>query len=660
MAQDSIAYGESLLADIRERNDKAERRARKDAQRGEWKALAVKIGMKVADDVFADRQNAFLNQEAAFARKTGMNQAIENAQTTRNDLENITDYVGGKNQYILDTYTLPLITEYTAKQYPPGTYNKAQLNATNKKLADLYNKTMVDAFDKEADATKSFFENNDVELYNANRKQLAGASTVKGGLTNIIKGLPIISSLTGDLDKDTVQANQEAYRQAAVGDKDISGSYEKSLKGFQEVFDKTKSTALADFVMKNIQDSEGALISLGSPALAYTHENVQVDTYDRVTGEVTGSETVIQQIGTDATTGQVKSFKQIRTDGSVATRATTTPPTSIQNVAALIAADKTTEGEVFLSGQTPDILKVINDRRVKIINKGGYASLKGDSLKIFNQNQDKVLAAQVVLGGIDARDEQIGSRSLGNKLAFQLQLMDAGLPVEERMNTKVGKGNIFNTLKAYSNMYNQQGTTVRVAPDSIAGINRFFQKNAQEAYNELIKMNGEERAKIFNDMDMDEEKYEKFKKTFPDFELFKEQAVLSLAANSFELLNSTATNLNKDDSSGNTGNGSGDGGDNDNSDIVGGGEGSSFDLTTLVTPPPRKSGAFFATEQKKRYSSILRLDRKIKRDEETLVKFKSDPNATNSQISLVETRIKRNKALLEKDAKSYTNKYAPA
>ena len=657
MAKDSIAYGESLLADIRKRNSEEVSRREKEAKKDKWKALGMKTAIGIANSVLESKHQNFLNQEAAIARKTGLNQAIENGQTTLNDLENIKTYAGGKEQYILDTYTNPLIKEYMGKQYAPGTYNEVQFNATNKKLANLYNEKMVAAFDKEADATKSFFENNDVELYNNNRKQLAGASTVKGGLTNIIKGLPIISSLTGDLDKDTIQANQEAYRLAAVGDKDISGSYEKSLKGFQEVFDKTQSTGLADFVMQKIQDSEGAQKSLGSPALTYTHENVQVDTYDRVTGKVTGSETVIQQIGTNPTTGAVESFSEINTDGSVVTKANTTPPTSIQNVAALIAADQTTEGEVFLSGQTPDKLKIINDRRKKIINKGGYASLKGDALKIFNQNQDKVLAAQIVLGGIDARDEQIGSRSLGNKLAFQLQLMDANLPVEERMNTKVGKGNIFNTLKAYSNMYNKQDTTVQVAPESIAVINNFFEKNLGEAYSEIIKMNPDERLKIFKDnMGMDEKQYEKFNKTFPAFELFKKQAVLSLTANSFELLSSTETNLNKDDSSGNTGNGSGDGGDNDKS----GGESSSFDLTTLVTPPPRESGVLFATEQKKRYGSILRLDKKIKRDEETLVKFKSNPNTTNAQISLVETRIKRNKALLEKDAKSYTNKYAPA
>lgn len=654
MAKDSIAYGESLLADIRKRNSEEVSRREKEAKKDKWKALGMKTAIGIANSVLESKHQNFLNQEAAIARKTGLNQAIENGQTTLNDLEAIKTYAGGKEQYILDTYTAPLIKEFMSKKYAPGTVNEVQLTATNKKLANLYNETMVAAFDKEADATKSFFENNDVELYNNNRKQLAGASTVKGGLANIIKGLPIISSLTGDLDKDTVQANQEAYRLAAVGDKDISGSYEKSLKGFQEVFDTTQSTGLADFVMQNIQDSEGAQKSLGRPGLTYTHETVQTDTYDRVTGEVTGTETVIQQIGTNPTTGAVESFAEIGTDGSVATRANTTPPTHVQNVAALIGADKTTEGSVFLTGRPADELNVINKRRKKLINKGGYASLKGDALKIFNQNQDKVLAAQVVLGGIDARDEQIGSRSLGNKIAYQLQLMDAELPVEQRMNTKVGKGNIFNTLKAYSKMYNKQGTTVQVAPESIAGINNFFEKNVVEAYNEIKKMNSKEREIILKDMGMNEEQYIKFNETFPVFKTFKEQALLSLSENSFELLNTKKSppppptdDLNSGDSDGNE-----DSGDNEVA--------TSFDLGALPVPPPRAAGTFFASEQKKEYSQVMRLDKKIKNDAETLAKFKANPSSTKAQISLVETRIKRNKALLAKNVASYTDKYAPA
>jgi len=59
MAQDSIAYGESLLADIRQRNDKLRSQAKKERNKDLWKSVAVKIGTDVVSDIFTQRQNNF-------------------------------------------------------------------------------------------------------------------------------------------------------------------------------------------------------------------------------------------------------------------------------------------------------------------------------------------------------------------------------------------------------------------------------------------------------------------------------------------------------------------------------------------------------------------------------------------------------------------------
>ena len=69
MAQDSIAYGESLLADIRQRNDKLRSQAKKEQKRNLWKAAAVKIGTEVVSDIFTQRQEAFLQNEKAAQNK---------------------------------------------------------------------------------------------------------------------------------------------------------------------------------------------------------------------------------------------------------------------------------------------------------------------------------------------------------------------------------------------------------------------------------------------------------------------------------------------------------------------------------------------------------------------------------------------------------------
>ena len=647
----STAYGEKLLADVRTRNDKISKQRDKEAKKDQWKALGVKAAIGLAENVLTSKHESFINQEAAFARKSGLNDTVENAGVMLNHLEGIKDYAGGKKGYLMDNFLTQQVKDTMAQKYAPGTYSETQFNTMARSIADSYYDDFEKSFDAEADVTKTFFQNNDAEMYKSNRKKLAGATTLGGGMNSFIKNLPIMSSFTGDMSKDSIRANQDAFRLAAIGSKDVAGSREKSLKGYQEALNKTKSTALADFVSRQITDSEGAQKSLGQPALIYTNETIQRDVRDNITGEVTGSETVIQQTGVSSVTGAVESFEEINANGSVTTRANTPPPTHLENIAAVISSDKTTEGSVFLSGRPPLELKMINDRRKELINKGGYASLKGDSLTTFNQNQDDVLAAQIVLGGIDARDEQISSRSVGNKIAFQLQLMDANLPIEQRMNTKVGKGNIFNTLKAYSDMRNQKGTTVQVPPESLAAVNNFFEQNLDSAYAEFLEMNPPERAALIESMNKDG--YNDFEKDFPIFGKFKTQMLESLEAKSSTLLDSrksddievepdTTVILNPE---------------KDPNKVV---ASSSFDMSTLPVPPQRKQGTLLASAQKKQYSKIMRLDKTIKNDTETLGKFKSNLNITPAQSSMVETRLKRNTALLNKLYTSYTTKYAPA
>ena len=647
----STAYGEKLLADVRTRNDKISKQRDKEAKKDQWKALGVKAAIGLAENVLTSKHESFINQEAAFARKSGLNDTIENAGVMLNHLEGIKDYAGGKKGYLMDNFLTQQVKDTMAQKYAPGTYSETQFNTMARSIADSYYDDFEKSFDAEADVTKTFFQNNDAEMYKSNRKKLAGATTLGGGMNSFIKNLPIMSSFTGDMSKDSIRANQDAFRLAAIGSKDVAGSREKSLKGYQEALNKTKSTALADFVSRQITDSEGAQKSLGQPALVYTNDTIEREIFDPITGEVTGSETIIQQTGVSSVTGAVESFEEINANGSVTTRANTPPPTHLENIAAVISSDKTTEGSVFLSGRPPLELKMINDRRKELINKGGYASLKGDSLTTFNQNQDDVLAAQIVLGGIDARDEQISSRSVGNKIAFQLQLMDANLPIEQRMNTKVGKGNIFNTLKAYSDMRNQKGTTVQVPPESLAAVNNFFEQNLDSAYAEFLEMNPPERAALIESMNKDG--YNDFEKDFPIFGKFKTQMLESLEAKSSTLLDSrksddievepdTTVILNPE---------------KDPNKVV---ASSSFDMSTLPVPPQRKQGTLLASAQKKQYSKIMRLDKTIKNDTETLGKFKSNLNITPAQSSMVETRLKRNTALLNKLYTSYTTKYAPA
>ncbi len=496
MAQDSIAYGESLLSGIRKRNDSIARDQKREAKRDKWKALGMQAAIGVAESALKSKHEKFLNSEAALARQTGMNKAITNGQTTLNDLETIKSYAGGQDQYVMDTYTAPLIKQYMQKQYADGTYSTAHFNAVSKKLADLYNPTMVAAFNKEANATKTFFENNDVDLYNSNREKLAGAKTVEDGFINLVKGLPVIKSLTGDIDRDTVRANQEAYRLAAVGDKDVQGSHEKSLKGFQEVFDKTQSSGLADFVMQNIKNSEGAVIQLNRPPLDYSHETKERDVYSALSGEVTGRETYVVQTGVNSITGQVESVEEINPDGSVKTKSNTNSITYNDQIAMVLNGKLKDAGVVFLNNQPDEDIKLINDKLVRQLDNTDTSKMSTEAMSTFGKNKSDILSAQIYLGGYTAQQQKIGTVNTGKHIAFELALMNAELTDNQTMKTNVGEGNVFNTLKAYNRAL-ERG---RVTKDTVFGVLNFIENNPDVIRLEYDRLSESEKARLVTEM----------------------------------------------------------------------------------------------------------------------------------------------------------------
>ena len=61
--ENSIAYGESLLANIRDRNDELRKEEEKKAKKNQWKALAGKVAIGVAEDYMQQRTNNFINAE---------------------------------------------------------------------------------------------------------------------------------------------------------------------------------------------------------------------------------------------------------------------------------------------------------------------------------------------------------------------------------------------------------------------------------------------------------------------------------------------------------------------------------------------------------------------------------------------------------------------
>jgi hypothetical protein len=256
MAQDSIAYGESLLADIRERNEKAEKRARKDAERGAWKELAVGIGMKVADNVFQQRQDAFSNNEQLMAQKLSMQKVDKEATAFNNTYQAAMQYDGGVEAWKRNEVE-KMAAARLRQDYVEGTYSKADFNLLTKKVADGYYDTYSDEFDKRLKANQAYLTSGNTAAFENAIKSQAKSKGMTGTFLNTIG----LGKITGNTQTDLLKVNP----------------YEKNAnaqKIFQDQYNQTRDAGLSEFIAKEF--SKEGRMKLGRPSIQVSKEVITV------------------------------------------------------------------------------------------------------------------------------------------------------------------------------------------------------------------------------------------------------------------------------------------------------------------------------------------------------------------------------------------------
>ena len=258
MAQDSIAYGESLLADIRERNEEAEKRARKDAKRGAWKELAVGIGMKVADNVFQQRQDAFANNEQLMAQKLSMQKVDAEATAFNNTYQAAMKYDGGVEAWKRNEVE-KMAAARLRQDYVDGTYSKADFNLLTKKVADGYYDTYSDEFDKRLKANQAYLASGNTDAFTNAIASQAKSKGMTGTFLNTIG----LGKITGNTQTDLLQVNP----------------YEKNAnaqKLFQDQYNQTRDAGLSEFIAKEF--SKEGRMKLGAAAPVLDDEWITIKT----------------------------------------------------------------------------------------------------------------------------------------------------------------------------------------------------------------------------------------------------------------------------------------------------------------------------------------------------------------------------------------------
>ena len=258
MAQDSIAYGESLLSDIRQRNDKLRSQQKKQARKDEWKSLAVGIGTKIADNYFQQQQESFRNNEQLMAQKLSMQKVDEEAQNFNNTYQAALKYDGGVEAWKRNEVE-KMAAARLGQDYVDGTYSKADFNLLTKKVADGYYETYSDEFDKRLKANQAYITSGNTTAF---ERAIESQAKSKGMTSTFLTKIGL-GKIAGNPQTDLLQVNP----------------YEKNSnaqKLFQDQYNQTRDAGLSEFIAKEF--SKEGRMKLGAAAPVFDDEWITIKT----------------------------------------------------------------------------------------------------------------------------------------------------------------------------------------------------------------------------------------------------------------------------------------------------------------------------------------------------------------------------------------------
>tara|TARA_R110000764_G_scaffold68489_4_gene142080 strand:- start:8707 stop:10410 length:1704 start_codon:yes stop_codon:yes gene_type:complete len=472
MAQDSIAYGESLLADIRDRNDKLRSQAKKEAKKEKWKSVAVNIGMDLANDMFKSKQIAFQNSEANVQNKLQIETGNNYANGVIAEHQKADVYKGGVNAYVMDNVKNELKFEY-GKTYAEGNRNELEFNELiNSEAAKLFD-TRLKEYNGRLTKTKEYLAGGDLSRYNSNIKELSGKGTAQGALSGLI------SKLTGNSNADLYNSqNEEILRQS----KEYQDTYSSAWK-------QTRNSTLAKAVAENMPSD------LGMPAhiigTGYTEKTTDFlgTVHERRVHPVTSN--VRNKEGNLVS---VTRAMQLTGDGWVKYAANQQAQDINMNVVAgSLKPEEIAAGKLAyeaIPGEDKANLRTIFASQIKLESGSDKLSKNDSGYAAQLLFKEEAFAKRLVAAGKMAKKEGWGSNKTGQKIFLQA--------VKNKIKTKgsvsdLGRLNIFDTMFAMQELT----ATNKLVGGKSSGVQELANR-PEDMYTALQGMNSGERNTLFN------------------------------------------------------------------------------------------------------------------------------------------------------------------
>jgi hypothetical protein len=424
MAQDSIAYGESLLSDIRQRNDKLRSQQKKQARKDEWKSFAIGIGTKVADNYFQQQQENFRNNEQLMAQKLSMVKVDEEATAFNNTYKTAMKYDGGLEAWKRNEVK-KLAAARLGQDYVEGTYNEADFNLLTNKVADSYYDTYSDEFDKRLKANQAYITSGNTDAF---ERAIESQAKSKGMTSTFLTKIGL-GKIAGNPQTDLLQVNP----------------YEKNAnaqKIFQDQYNQTRDAGLSEFIAKEF--SKEGRMKLGRPSIQVSEEVITIKSLNSAGIE---TESQVQQATQGRRDGSVERFL-INLDGSRYSLS------SVQDLEGRVdfytAASGLVQNNAIQAGR--DALKTLSVDDTNIISKSivnkftktGTYNTAGNFDKLKADANDNI-ASYVTQGGIAAASQKWGTAKDGRTI--QLSMIMDNLKSDNPKNMPItGIENPFETM----------------------------------------------------------------------------------------------------------------------------------------------------------------------------------------------------------------------
>jgi len=209
-------FGESLLSDIRKRNERERRRARKRAEKDAMLGLGIAVAGKIGEQIFSKNTQEFLQNEDFMAQNIAYKTNLKNANK---DNKRYSAYEQDNNYFVAEFIEKNQASyEAAAAQLNP-LYSKQELNKRIMLDAQAYSEEQADILKNRIGAARKFIETsgNDENAY----VNLVKAERPTGFIDAAVKGLG--NFVTGGTLHDSA-LNSKLYSRS----KDYQALYEEN------------------------------------------------------------------------------------------------------------------------------------------------------------------------------------------------------------------------------------------------------------------------------------------------------------------------------------------------------------------------------------------------------------------------------------------------